>query len=99
MKTNETPLNDLSDNPTGCCPRFNAKGWNGATLHFKDKPSVRATTRSAAHLAINRVKVFSRVLGKIDAAHAADPQHSIVMSRDLSTLSRLQKKSVRLATS
>jgi hypothetical protein len=84
MKTNQTPFNDQSDNTTGCCPRFNAKGWDGQTLHFKDKPFVRATTRAVAHLPINMGKVFSRVLGKIDAAHAVDPAHSIVMSRDLS---------------
>jgi hypothetical protein len=87
MKTNQTPFNDQSDNTTGCCPRFNAQGWDRQTLHFKDKPFVRATTRSVAHLPINMGKVFARVLGNIDAAHAADPEHSIVMSRDLSAFS------------
>ena len=84
MKINETPFNDQSDNSTGCCPRFNAKGWDGQILHFEDKPFLRATTRSLAHVPINMGKVFSRVLGKIEAAKAADPEHSIVMSRDLS---------------
>lgn len=84
MKTNQTPFNDQSDNKTGCCPRFNSTGWDNQTLHFKDKPFVRATTHSVAHLPLNMGKVFSRVLGKIDAVHAADPEHSIVMSRDLS---------------
>jgi hypothetical protein len=84
MKTNQTPFNDQSDNTTDCCPRFNAKGWDGQTLHFKDKPFIRATTHSVAHLPINMGRVFSRVLGKIDAAHAIDPEHAIVMSRDLS---------------
>ncbi len=84
MKTNQTPFNDQSDNTTGCCPRFNATGWDGQTLHFKDKPFIRATTHSVAHLPLNMGKVFSRVLGKIDAAQAVNPEHSIVMSRDLS---------------
>jgi hypothetical protein len=84
MKTNQTPFNDQSDNTTGCCPRFYAEGWDGQMLHFKDKPFVRATTHAVAHLPIDMGKVFSRVLGKIDAAHAVDPAHLIVMSRDLS---------------
>ncbi len=84
MDTNETPFNDQSDNTTGCCPRFNAQGWNGQMLHFRDKPFVRATTHAVAHLPIDMGKVFSRVLGRIEAAHAVDPKQSIVMSRDLS---------------
>ncbi|MGL5011461.1 MAG: hydrolase, partial [Paracoccaceae bacterium] len=63
MDTNETPFNDQSDNTTGCCPRFNANGWDGQTLHFKDKHFVRATTHAIAHLPIDMGKVFSRVLG------------------------------------
>lgn len=84
MKTNQTPFNDQSDTTTGCCPWFNAKGWDGLTLHFKDKPFIRTTTHFDAHLPINMGKVFARVLGKIDADHAVDAEHSIVMSRDLS---------------
>jgi hypothetical protein len=84
MKTNETPFNDQSNNATGCCPRFNPDGWDDQILHFKDKAFVRATTRSVAHLPINMGKVFSRVMRNIDAAQAMDPEHSIVMSRDLS---------------
>jgi hypothetical protein len=84
MDTNQTPFNDQSDNPTGCCPRFNATGWDDQTLHFKDKSFVHATTRAIAHIPLNMGKVFSRVLGKIEAAHAVDPERSIVMSRDLS---------------
>jgi hypothetical protein len=85
MKTNETPFNDQSDNTTGCCPRFNAEGWDGQTLHFENKPFLRATTFSVAHVPLNMGKVFSRVLGKINAAQAVDPEHSIVLSRDLSS--------------
>jgi hypothetical protein len=84
MRTNETPLNDQSDNTTGCCPRFKPEGWDGQTLHFENKLFLRATTRSLAHLPINMGRVFSRVLGKIDAAKAVDPAHALVLSRDLS---------------
>lgn len=87
MKTNETPFNDQSHNSTGCCPKFNAEGWDGQTLHFKDKPFVRAKTISVAHVPLNMGRVFGRVLGKIDAAKAVDPAHAIVLSRDLSAFS------------
>lgn len=84
MKINETPYNDRSDNSTGCCARFDARGWDGQTLHFKDKPFVRATTRSLAYVPIDMGRVFARVLGRIEAAGAVDPARSIVLSRDLS---------------
>lgn len=84
METNLTPTYDQSDNPTGCCPRFDPKGWDGKKLHFKDKSFVRATTHSLMHIPLNMGKVFGRVIGHIDAADAKDPAQAIVLSRDLS---------------
>jgi hypothetical protein len=28
MQTNAFPANEISDNTTGCCPRFNPQGWD-----------------------------------------------------------------------
>ena len=84
MEINATPFNDQSVNTTGCCPRFNEAGWDEQRLHFNDKTFVRASTRSVAHVPLNMGKVFARVLGHIDAAHAVDPEHRLVLSRDLS---------------
>jgi hypothetical protein len=84
MKMNELPHYDDSDNPTGCCPRFNPEGWDGQDLHFKNKNFVRATTKSAMHVPLNMGRVFERVQRKMSDAGAYDPDDCIVLSRDLS---------------
>lgn len=84
MQINQTPFYDQSDNPTGCCPRFNSAGWEGQELHFKDKRFVRARTLSLAHVPLNMGQVFGRVQANIRAAEAEDPAQGLVMSRDLS---------------
>lgn len=84
MKTNSFPHYDVSENPTGCCPRFNPQGWDNQHLHFENKPFVRATTRSAMHVPWNMGKVFTRVQEHIEDAGAADPATEIVLSRDIS---------------
>jgi effector-binding domain-containing protein len=87
MQTNQTPIYDGSDNPTGCCPRFKEDGWDRQTLHFEDKRFVRANTISVAHVPLNMGKVFARVFEHIDAAGADSPSQTLVMSRDLSGFS------------
>ncbi|PSK80838.1 hypothetical protein CLV79_11925 [Limimaricola soesokkakensis] len=84
METNALPRYDDSDNPTGCCPRFNPEGWDGAKLHFEDKNFVRATTTAMMHVPLNMGRVFERVQKHIDAAQARDANDFIVLSRDLS---------------
>lgn len=84
MKANALPHYDDSDNPTGCCPRFNPEGWDGQKLHFEDKDFVRATTKSAMHIPLNMGRVFARVQSKMVEAGAYDPDNFIVLSRDLS---------------
>ncbi len=84
MQTNALPKLDQSVNTTGCCPRFNPKGWDAEELHFRDKPFLRAETLLAMHIPLNMGKVFSRVQGHIDDARAMDPEQYIVLSRDLS---------------
>lgn len=84
METNATPFNDTSVNTTGCCPRFDARGWDRQELTFRDKRFVRAHTMSVAHVPLNMGRVFARVLGHLEAHHAVDPAQSITLSRDLS---------------
>lgn len=84
MNVNETPNYDASDNPTGCCPRFKPEGWEGQALHFKDKPFVRAKTRSLFHIPINMGRVFEKTFGAIEAANALNEKQAIILSRDLS---------------
>lgn len=84
METNALPRYDQSVNTTGCCPRFNPEGWDGAELHFRDKPFLRAETLSALHIPLNMGKVFTRVQGHIDDAAAMDREQVIVLYRDVS---------------
>lgn len=53
-------------------------------MHFKDKPFVRATTRSLAHVPLNMGKVMTRVQSRIAAAGAEIPEGYFMLSRDLS---------------
>ncbi|WP_296424367.1 hydrolase [Yoonia sp.] len=84
MQTNALPHYDDSVNTTGCCPKFNPRGWDNADLHFKDKDFIRAITKSALHIPIDMGRVFGRVQGHIDDAGAYDNDNCIVLSRDLS---------------
>lgn len=84
MQVNALPALDMSVNTTGCCPKFNPKGWDNQELHFHNKRFLRATTRSIAHIPINMGNVFARVQAHIDEAKAMDPNDTIVLSRDTS---------------
>lgn len=84
MQTNALPHYDDSDNPTGCCPRFNPEGWDGRHLHFDDKLFVRAVSKSEDHAPTDIGAVFERAFGNIQKAGAYDADNIIVLSRDVS---------------
>lgn len=81
MQTNALPEMDITDNPTGCCPRFHPEGWDHQLLHFEDKPFVRAQTRSLLHVPVNMGPVFARTQEAIEAAHAQEGGY-LVLSHD-----------------
>jgi len=78
---NQTPPHDQSDNDTGCCPRFHPEPWDEQTLHFEDKPFVRASTVSVLHVPLNMGRVFARTYAGINAARA-DTVDGLVLSHD-----------------
>lgn len=82
MKTNQLPKYDMSDNPTNCCPRFKAVGWDGQELHFEDKLFVKAETRSIFHIPINFASVFPRTFGAIESVQPRNEDDFIVLSHD-----------------
>lgn len=84
METSVLPTMNMANGETGCCPKFDPKGWDGLHLVFDDKPFVRATTRNLLHVPINMGSVFTRVQQHIDDAKAQDPDNYFVLSRDLS---------------
>jgi len=81
MQTNETPVYDRSDNPTGCCPRFKPEGWDGQELHFDKKPFVRASTISLFHVPLNMGSTFGKTWEAIQRAHA-ETERFLVLSHD-----------------
>lgn len=85
MQTNGLPAFDMSVNTTGCCPKFNPRGWDNVTLHFEDKKFLRAVTKSAMHVPLNMDKVFTRVQKHMEEAGAYDPNNMLVLSRDVSS--------------
>lgn len=84
METNVLPKMNTDAQETGCCPKFDPKGWDGRRLVFQNQPFVRATTRSVLHVPLNMNTVFTRVQENIEAAGAQDADSYFVMSRDLS---------------
>ncbi len=87
MEVNALPKYDMSDNPTGCCPRFDPLPWDNQQLHFKDKRFVKAKTRSAAHVPLNMGRVFKRTFRAIEQADAHSDQDFVVLSHDPSAWS------------
>ena len=81
MQVNALPAWDMSDNPTGCCPRFPPEGWDRQQIEFRDKPFVRASTVSLFHMPLNMGGVFARTHEAIQRAHAASKQF-VVLSHD-----------------
>lgn len=84
MQTNALPKYDASDNPTGCCPRFNPEGWDDQELHFDGKLFVRATTKSVDHVPLDMGQVLEQTFCDIEKAGAYDPDNIIVLSHDVS---------------
>lgn len=84
MQTNALPKYDASDNPAGCCPRFNPEGWNDRELHFEDKLFVKAKTASVNYVPTDMGPVFEKTFAAIEKAGAHDEANFVVLSRDVS---------------
>ena len=84
MELNKLPEYDMSDNPTGCCPRFKPEGWDEQELHFEKKPFIKAKTRSLFHIPINMGHVFSQTFQALEDDDAMDVHQFIVLSVDTS---------------
>jgi len=84
MEPNKLPDYDMSDNPTGCCPRFKPEEWDEQELHFEKKPFVKVETRSLFHIPINMGHVFSQTFQTLEDDDAMDEHQFIVLSVDAS---------------
>ncbi|MFH1244613.1 MAG: hydrolase [bacterium] len=83
MQVNHVPKLS-TDNPTGCCPRFNPQEWDGQTFVFKDKSFVRFTVRSFFYIPLNMNSVMTKTLKQLTAAQALGKDEHIMLSYDIS---------------
>jgi len=83
MPYDQLPAYDMSDNETGCCPRFHPEGWDNLHLHFDNKLFLRAVTHSVFHVPVDMGRVFQRVQDHLEAAGAYDAESFMVLSKDL----------------
>lgn len=73
-----------SYNPTGCCPRFNPKGWDGQVFEFKNKPFVRAISHSFLYMPLDLGKIMTKTWAAITEAGADSKDEFIMLSYDMS---------------
>jgi hypothetical protein len=85
MVKNAFPDYDRSDRSTGCCYRFNPKGWDGQHIRFDEKQFMRAETKSLLHIPVNMGPVFTEAFAAIEKADGFGEDGQIVLSRDLSS--------------
>lgn len=79
METNQLPLSDLNSlQPGFCCPKFDPAAWEHLDLHFRNKPFVRARTRSFLHIPLNMAPVLARTWAAVKQAGADDRQFVIL---------------------
>lgn len=83
MQVNHVPKSS-KDNPTGCCPKFNPKDWDGQTFTFKNKPFVRFTVRSLFYIPLNMGVMITKVMKVVEQAGATDTSEHLMLSYDLS---------------
>jgi hypothetical protein len=81
MEVNKTPLLDKNKAETGCCPRFEAKKWDQQVFVFKDKPFVRAKTKSFMHIPLNFGGMMKKTWKMIEDA-GADTDEFLMLSHD-----------------
>lgn len=81
MSTN-LPAMDLSDSPTGCCPRFNPTPWEQGKFHFRGLKFISAPTRSLFYIPLNMSTVMTRLQKAVDKAGARPLDRYLILSRD-----------------
>ncbi len=80
----ELPKIDMSDNETGCCPRFHPEDWDDKAFRFDQETFAKAASLSFLHMPVNLGKVMSDSMAKIEAAGGMDPDRYLILSNDKS---------------
>lgn len=78
----ELPKMDMTDNETGCCPRFHGEDWNEKTFQLDDLLFAKASTKSFMYMPINMGKVMTASMNAIRKAHAEVTDRYLILSQD-----------------
>ncbi len=78
------PAMDMTDNPTGCCPRFHAEPWDGKEFNFEGLKFVTVKTRSFFYVPLNMAPVMRRTQAAAEAAGAVPKDRYLMLSRESS---------------
>lgn len=81
MASNELPKYDMTDNPTGCCPRFDPGPWDDLEVEFDNKLFAKGKTRSFFHIPLNMAGMMTRTMKAIQDADAF-PDSFLLLSHD-----------------
>lgn len=81
---NRLPERNTAVSPTGCCPEFDPKAWDGQSFQFNNKLFMKVTTRSFLHVPFNMGSVMKKAMQAVDAAGARKGDGYIMLSDDVS---------------
>lgn len=79
----ELPKMDMSNNETGCCPKFDPTLWDEKEFTFDNLLFAKAKTRSFMYIPLNMGKVMTKAMALINQASATLPDRYLILSRDL----------------
>lgn len=78
------PLIDMSDNETGCCPRFHPDDWDEKIFTLDHLKFAVASTKSLFHIPLNMGKVMQTAMSTITRANAANKDRYLILSKEQS---------------
>ena len=81
---NTLPIVDITDNETGCCPKFHAEDWDGLEVKLDQEQFVKVETKSLFFIPLNMGKVMQKVQTAIQENGAEDKDRYLMLSKDMS---------------
>lgn len=76
------PEFNMDNAETGCCPRFDPSGWDGAEIVFRERPFVRSTTVNFLHIPLNMDRMIKKTHKEILDAGASPDDEYLMLSTD-----------------
>lgn len=78
------PIVDMTDNPTGCCPRFNPIPWEDREFSLEGLSFAAVETRSFLYVPLNMSGVMARAMKRITDAGRQSRDRYLMLSREVS---------------